>query len=115
MGGSAVSANDFESAVFEPASPAENDVEKLAETLGQCADERAAGRRCLPLFGSKGERDAAQRSLERDRVFKGCRILPSGVGQRPRFQRVVAQATGGTSGCGNELEDSWPPRSRYER
>jgi 4-diphosphocytidyl-2-C-methyl-D-erythritol kinase len=113
---SAVSENDFESAVF--------DQHPHLKTMWRSLRKHAAGARMtgsgsalFAVFSSKSERDAARKSLERDRVFRDCRVFPastvSGSAYRRLWRAQLAEHLAPESKAGNDLP--WPPRSRYAR
>ena len=108
--------NDFESAVF--------DQHPHLKTMWRSLRKRAAGARMtgsgsalFAVFGSKSSRDAAQKSLEGDRVFRDCRVMParivSGRSYRRLWRAQLAEHLAPVSAAEND--SLWPPRSRYER
>jgi 4-diphosphocytidyl-2-C-methyl-D-erythritol kinase len=112
---SALSANDFESAVFRQ--------HPLLKKMWGRLREHAAGARLtgsgsalFALFGSKAERDLAEKVLEGDRVLKECRFLPaslvSGSSYRRLWRRQLAQYLTG-NGAPDDL--LWPLPSRHEQ
>ena len=112
---SALSANDFESAVFRQ--------HPLLKKMWGQLREHAAGARLtgsgsalFALFGSKAERDLAEKVLEGDRVLKGCRFLPaslvSGSSYRRLWRRQLAEYLIG-DGAPDDL--LWPLPSRHEQ
>jgi 4-diphosphocytidyl-2-C-methyl-D-erythritol kinase len=108
---SAFGANDFEPAVFGQFPQLKRMAAKL-RIHAAGARMTGSGSALFALFDSKSDRDAAQRILEGDRVFAGCRImaanLVSGRGYRSLWRRQLAEHL-------NPNEFIWPPRSRYAR
>jgi len=109
---SALSGNDFEAVVFRQ-------YPKLKTIAGKLRTAGAAGVRMtgsrsavFAIFRSKAERERVQKGLKGDRVFDGCRLLPSRFMSRRNYERLWRR----------QLRDfltpddtSWPPRSRYAR
>ena len=66
------------------------------------------------VFGSKAERDLAAKTLEGDRVFKDCRVIPaslvSGTSYRRLWRRQLAEHTEQPRTTDELI---WPPHSRH--
>ena len=110
---STLSANDFESAVFSQ--------QPLLKKMWGRLREHAAGARMtgsgsalFAVFGSKAERDLAAKTLEGDRVFKDCRVIPaslvSGTSYRRLWRRQLAEHTEQPRTTDELI---WPPHSRH--
>jgi 4-diphosphocytidyl-2-C-methyl-D-erythritol kinase len=107
---SALSGNDFEAVVFRQHP-------KLKKILGRLRESGAAGARMtgsgsalFAIYGSKAERDSAQRVLEGDRVFESCSVAPAKLVSRRSYQRLWRRQLRDHLAPHNEL---WPPLSRY--
>jgi len=110
---STLSANDFESAVFSQ--------QPLLKKMWGRLRKHAAGARMtgsgsalFAVFGSKTERDRVAKTLEQDRVFEDCRVIPaslvSGMNYRRLWRRQLAGYIDKTR-IPDEL--IWPPHSRH--
>jgi 4-diphosphocytidyl-2-C-methyl-D-erythritol kinase len=110
---SALSANDFESAVF-------GQYPRLKRMWGRL-QKNAAGARMtgsgsalFALFGSKAERDLVEKVLEGDRVLKDCRVMPaslvSGRSYRRLWRRQLAEHL---TDAGPPHDLLWPLPSRH--
>jgi 4-diphosphocytidyl-2-C-methyl-D-erythritol kinase len=112
---STLSANDFESAVFRQ--------HPLLKKMWGQLRKHAAGARLtgsgsalFALFGSKAERDIAEKVLEGDRVLRGCRLLPANLVSGSSFQRLWRrQLAEYLSGGGAPDDLLWPLPSRHEQ
>ncbi len=73
-----------------------------------------SGSALFAVFGSKAERDLAAKTLEGDRVFEDCRVIPaslvSGSSYRRLWRRQLAEHIEQPR---SEKELTWPPQSRY--
>ncbi len=91
---SALSANDFESAVFSQHPPLKKLWGRLRKHAGG-ARMTGSGSALFALFASKAERDLAEKVLEGDRVMRGCRVIPatlvSAQGYRSMWRRQLAE------------------------
>jgi len=116
---SALSANDFESAVF-------SQHPQLKKMWGHLRKHAAgarmtgSGSALFALFGSKAERDFAGKVLEGDRVFKDCRVMPASLVSRSGYRRLwrrqlAEHLAGGGAGDGALHEFLWPLPSRHAR
>lgn len=110
---STLSANDFESAVFSQ--------QPLLKKMWGRLRKPAAGARMtgsgsalFAIFGSKAERDLGAKTLEGDRVFKDCRVIPaslvSGTSYRRLWRRQLAEHIEQPRSA---KELTWPPHSRH--
>jgi 4-diphosphocytidyl-2-C-methyl-D-erythritol kinase len=112
---SALSANDFESVVFEQHP-------RLKAMWGRLRKQSAgarmtgSGSALFAVFGSTAERDAARKILEEDRALRGAPLLAaslvSGRAYRKLWRRQLAQHLA-PSRSQAESDLIWPPRSRY--
>lgn len=91
---SALSANDFESAVFSQHPPLKNMWGRLRKHAAG-ARMTGSGSALFALYASKAERDFAEKVLEGDRVMRGCRVIPatlvSAKGYRRLWRRQLAE------------------------
>lgn len=108
---SAFSANDFEQVVFGQYPQ----LRTLAGKLRKTADAvrmTGSGSALFGIYGSAAERDLARKVLERDRVFRECRVMParlvSGRSYRRQWRKQLAEHLGPN-------DSLWPPPSQYER
>jgi 4-diphosphocytidyl-2-C-methyl-D-erythritol kinase len=110
---SALSANDFESAVFSQHPPLEKMWGRLRKhAVG--ARMTGSGSALFALFASKAERDLAEEVLEGDRVMRGCRVMPATLVSAQGYRRVWRRQLSEylvTSGAPHEL--LWPLPSRH--
>jgi 4-diphosphocytidyl-2-C-methyl-D-erythritol kinase len=90
---STLSANDFESAVFRQ--------QPLLKKMWGRLRKHAAGARMtgsgsalFAVFGSKTERDRVAKTLEQDRVFEDCRIVPANLVSGRSYQRLWRRQLG---------------------
>jgi 4-diphosphocytidyl-2-C-methyl-D-erythritol kinase len=113
---SAFSANDFEPVVFGQYPPLKRLADRLRKhaSPGGAAGARmtGSGSALFAIFGSTAERDAAKESLEHDRVFGGCWVIPARFVSRRSYRRMWAAQLAGHAA---EDELIWPPQSRHER
>ncbi|MEQ1886860.1 MAG: 4-(cytidine 5'-diphospho)-2-C-methyl-D-erythritol kinase [Bryobacteraceae bacterium] len=113
---SAFSANDFEPVVFGQHPPLKRLADKLRKHAGPGgavgARMTGSGSTLFAIFGSVAERDAVGKSLQYDRVFGGCRVIPARFVSRRSYQRLWLQQLAGHVVSEKGL---WPPRSRHER
>ena len=105
------SENDFESAVFSQYPQLRTLFGKLRKVAGG-ARMTGSGSAFFVLFDSKAERDLARKSLDGDRVFRSCRVLPSNLVSRRAYQQTWRRQLSAHLVPGDL---SWPPRSRYEQ
>ena len=107
--------NDFESAVFRHHPPLAAMWRRL-QKYAEGARMTGSGSALFAVFGSKTQRDAARKSLEGDRVFRDCRIMPAGIvsgrGYRRLWRAQLAEHLAPVSVA--DRDSLWPPRSRYE-
>ncbi|MEQ1947972.1 MAG: 4-(cytidine 5'-diphospho)-2-C-methyl-D-erythritol kinase [Bryobacteraceae bacterium] len=113
---SAFSANDFEPAAFGQHPPLKRLADKLRKHAGPGgavgARMTGSGSTLFAIFGSIAERDAAGKSLQYDRVFGGCRVIPARLVSRRSYRRLWFQQLAGHVDSDKGL---WPPQSRHER
>ncbi len=111
---SAAGANDFERVVFiqHP---------QLKKIWGRLRKHAAgarmtgSGSALFAVFASIAERDAAQKVLEEDRVFRDCRVMPASLVSGRSYRRLWRkQLAGHLAPVSLAPNDSlWPPQSRY--
>ncbi|MGZ3621213.1 MAG: 4-(cytidine 5'-diphospho)-2-C-methyl-D-erythritol kinase, partial [Candidatus Binataceae bacterium] len=91
---SALSANDFESAVFSQHPPLKKMWGRLRKHAAG-ARMTGSGSALFAIFASKAERDFAEKVLEGDRAMRGCRMMPatlvSASGYRRLWRRQLAE------------------------
>jgi 4-diphosphocytidyl-2-C-methyl-D-erythritol kinase len=106
------SANDFETVVFRQ----HPQLKKIAARLRSLGVEgvrmTGSGSTIFALFASKEERARAERVLNGDRVFGGCRLMESELVSRKSYRRMWRRQLREHL---NPSEVLWPPRSRYAR
>lgn len=122
----AAGANDFEPVVFSQY-PQLHALFKRFQTIAggssvrrKSADGGArmtgSGSALFAVFGSTGERDAAEHILLQDRRFQGNRIIPARLVSRRSYQRLWRRQLAGLAVSGDR---TWPPasfeRGRYAR
>jgi 4-diphosphocytidyl-2-C-methyl-D-erythritol kinase len=109
---SAFSANDFETAVFSQY-PQIRKLHARLRRLGVAGVRMTgSGSAIFAIFRSVIERERTREALEGDRVFRGCRIMPSRLLDRRGYQRLWWRQLREHLSPDNTL---WPPRSRYAR
>jgi 4-diphosphocytidyl-2-C-methyl-D-erythritol kinase len=108
---SALSANDFESVIFKQF-PQLGKIAARLRKLDAGVRMSGSGSTIFALFGSEGDREKALRSLSGDRVMEGCRLMEASLVSRGGYQRLWRRQL---SEHLAPKDDSWPPRSRYER
>jgi 4-diphosphocytidyl-2-C-methyl-D-erythritol kinase len=109
---SALSANDFESAVSGQYPQLKNLQAKLSRLGAVGVRMTGSGSAVVAIFGSREDRERARTRLMTDRVFEGCRSMPAALVSRRGYQNMwrrqlrdhVVHQT-----------DAWPLQSRYER
>jgi 4-diphosphocytidyl-2-C-methyl-D-erythritol kinase len=110
---SALSANDFESAVSGQYPQLKNIRAKLSRLGAAGVRMTGSGSAVVAIFGSRAERERARTMLLRDRVFEGCQVMPATLvsrrGYRALWRRQLSEH------LANPQADVWPLRSRYER
>jgi 4-diphosphocytidyl-2-C-methyl-D-erythritol kinase len=113
---SALSANDFESAVSGQYPQLKNLRAKLSRLGAAGVRMTGSGSAVVAIFGSRPEsrddRERARTTLMRDRVFSACRTFPAQLVNRRGYHNLWRRQL-------NEHlashTDVWPLRSRYER
>jgi 4-diphosphocytidyl-2-C-methyl-D-erythritol kinase len=110
---STLSANDFESAVFSQ-QPLLKKIWSRLRKHSAGARMTGSGSALFAVYGSKAERDLAAKTLEGDRVFEDCRVIPAslvtGTSYRQLWRRQLAEHIEQTR---SEKELIWPPHSRH--
>lgn len=109
---SGLSANDFEAVVFRQHPLLKTIRGKLSRLGVAGARMTGSGSAIFAIYPSEEARSRAQRSLEEDRVFRQCRVIPASLVGRDKYRRLWRR----------QLQDHvttntnvWPPQSRYER
>jgi 4-diphosphocytidyl-2-C-methyl-D-erythritol kinase len=108
---SALSANDFEQVVFGQYPQLKSLLGKVRKTA-EAARMTGSGSALFGIYGSAAERDLARNVLERDRVFRECRMMPARLVSGRSYQRLWRKQLAGHLGPNDSI---WPPQSRYER
>lgn len=106
------SANDFEKVVFQQ-HPRLARIAARLRTLSTAVRMSGSGSTIFALFESAGGRDRALTRLSKDRVFKGCGILPAELVGRRGYHRLWRRQL--KDHLMPEKDYTWPPRSRYVR
>jgi 4-diphosphocytidyl-2-C-methyl-D-erythritol kinase len=109
---SALSANDFESVIFKQFPQLGKIAARLRKYVAG-ARMSGSGSTIFALFESEKERENALSGLSGDRVVKGCRLIEASLVSRGGYQRLWRRQL--AEHLVPFKEDSWPPRSRYER
>jgi 4-diphosphocytidyl-2-C-methyl-D-erythritol kinase len=109
---SAFSANDFEAAVFRQHPQLETIGEKLWKLGAMGVRMTGSGSAMVGIFGSREQRDRVRSLLQRDRVFRECRVFPASLVSGARYRRLWCRQLAAHLGPDENL---WPPQSRYER
>jgi 4-diphosphocytidyl-2-C-methyl-D-erythritol kinase len=112
MAASPFSANDFESVVFRQYPQLKKIAARLRSLGVGGVRMTGSGSTIFALFASNEERARAERVLNRDRVFGGCRIMESKLVSRKSYHRMWRRQLREHL---NPSEVLWPPRSRYAR
>jgi 4-diphosphocytidyl-2-C-methyl-D-erythritol kinase len=105
------SANDFETVVFRQY-PQLKKIAARLRSVGEAVRMTGSGSTIFVLFASKEERARAERVLNGDRVFGGCRLMESELVSRKSYRRLWRRQLREHL---NPSEVLWPPRSRYAR
>jgi 4-diphosphocytidyl-2-C-methyl-D-erythritol kinase len=113
---SELSANDFESVVFTQFPQLSQIAARLRRLargvrMGQVRMS-GSGSTIFALFESEADRERAVKSLIRDRGMRGCRLMEESLVSRGGYQRMWRRRLIRHL---DPEDDSWPPRSRYER
>ncbi len=118
---SELSANDFESVVFTQfpqLSQIAARLRRLARGVRSSGVRMSgSGSTIFVLFESEEDRERAVKSLSRDRLsrdraMRGCRMMEASLVSRGVYQRMWRRRLAAHL---DPKDDSWPPRSRYER
>jgi 4-diphosphocytidyl-2-C-methyl-D-erythritol kinase len=112
---SALSANDFESAVFSQY-PLLKKMWGRLRKYAAGARMTGSGSALFALFSSKAERDLVEKVLEGDRVFKDCRVMPASLVSGRSYQRLWRRQLAEhlvDDGAPHDL--LWPLPSRHAR
>jgi 4-diphosphocytidyl-2-C-methyl-D-erythritol kinase len=110
---STLSANDFESAVFSQ--------QPLLKKMWGRLRKHAAGARMtgsgsalFAVFGSKAERDLVAKTLEGDRVFEDCRVIPASLVSGSSYRRLWRRQLADYIEQPRTTDELiWPPHSRH--
>ena len=106
------SANDFETVVFRQYPQLKKIAARLRSLGVGGVRMTGSGSTIFALFGSREERARAERVLNGDRVFGGCRFMQSALVTRNSYHRMWRRQLREHL---NPSEVLWPPRSRYAR
>lgn len=113
---SELSANDFESVVFTQFPQLSQIAARLRKVTGGARNAgvrmSGSGSTVFALFESEEDRQRAISSLSRDRAMRGCRVIQASLVSRGAYQRMWRRRL---SMHLDPKDNSWPPRSRYER
>lgn len=112
LAASEFSANDFESVVFKQY-PQLGKIAARLRSLSGGVRMSGSGSTLFALFASRADRERAVRGLSKDRAMKGCRLIEASLVSRGGYQRLWRRQL--AEHLVPFKEDSWPPRSRYER
>jgi 4-diphosphocytidyl-2-C-methyl-D-erythritol kinase len=114
---SALSANDFESAVSGQFPQLKKMQAKLSRLGAAGARMTGSGSAVVAIFdsrqNSREDRERARTVLLRDRVFEGCRVMPAALVSRRSYRALWRRQL--SEHLANPQTDVWPLRSRYER
>ncbi|MEO8049495.1 MAG: 4-(cytidine 5'-diphospho)-2-C-methyl-D-erythritol kinase [Acidobacteriota bacterium] len=110
---STLSANDFESAVF-------NQQPLLKKMWGRLRKQAVgarmtgSGSALFAVLGSKAERELVAKTLEGDGVFEDCRVIPASLVSGRSYRRLWRrQLAGHIEPIRTPDELIWPPHSRH--
>jgi 4-diphosphocytidyl-2-C-methyl-D-erythritol kinase len=106
------SANDFETVVFRQYPHLKKIAARLRSLGVEGVRMTGSGSTIFALFASKEARARAERVLNGDRVFGGCRLMESELVSRKSYRRMWRRQLREHL---NPSEVLWPPRSRYAR
>jgi 4-diphosphocytidyl-2-C-methyl-D-erythritol kinase len=106
------SANDFETVVFRQYPQLKKIAARLRSVGVEAVRMTGSGSTIFALFASKEARARAERVLNGDRVFGGCRLMESELVSRKSYRRMWRRQLREHL---NPSEVLWPPRSRYAR
>lgn len=106
------SANDFETVVFRQYPQIRNIAARLRSLGVRGVRMTGSGSTIFALFSSKEERARAERLLDGDRVFGGCKVMQAELVGRRSYHRMWRRQLREHL---NPNEVLWPPRSRYAR
>ncbi|HEY4364104.1 MAG TPA: 4-(cytidine 5'-diphospho)-2-C-methyl-D-erythritol kinase [Bryobacteraceae bacterium] len=115
---SALSANDFESAVSGQFPQLKKIQAKLSRLGAAGVRMTGSGSAVVAMFTSRGERERARTMLLRDRMFEGCRIMPAALVSRRSYRALWRRQLSGhvlNEHGGNPGTEVWPLPSRYGR
>jgi 4-diphosphocytidyl-2-C-methyl-D-erythritol kinase len=110
---SALSANDFESAVSGQYPQLKNLQAKLSRLGAQGVRMTGSGSAVVGIFGSREERERARTGLMRDRVFGSSRVMPGAMVSRRGYQNLWRRQL--SEHVDKPHADVWPLPSRYGR
>ena len=109
---SALGVNDFESAVFG----LHPQLRKMWGKLRQAAATArmtGSGSALFAIYATQAERQLARQSLEGDKMFADCRLIPARLVSGRGYQRLWRRQLAEHLVKPDDL--IWPPRSRYAR
>ncbi len=106
------SANDFETVVFRQYPQIRNIAARLRSLGVRGVRMTGSGSTIFALFSSKEERARAERLLDGDRLFGGCKVMQAELVGRRSYHRMWRRQLREHL---NPNEVLWPPRSRYAR
>ena len=109
---SALSVNDFETVVFRQ-HPQLRKIAARLRTVSPGVRMSGSGSTIFALFESEEDRERAVCKLDKDRVFKGCRVMKAKLVSRRGYQRLWRRQL--KEHLVPSKDDIWPPRSRYAR
>jgi len=114
---SALSANDFESAVSGQFPQLKKIQAKLSRLGAAGVRMTGSGSAVVAFFGSRPDsrevRERARTMLLRDRMFEGCRVMPAALVSRRSYRALWRRQL--HEHIGNPGTEVWPLPSRYER
>ena len=109
---SALRVNDFEAVVFRQHPTLKTMQAGLREAGAAGAGMTGSGSSLFAIFGSIPDRERARELLNRDRVMRGCRVIPARLVNRRSYRRLWQRQLAEHLAPEDE---TWPPRSRYAR
>ncbi|MBZ5603482.1 MAG: 4-(cytidine 5'-diphospho)-2-C-methyl-D-erythritol kinase [Acidobacteriia bacterium] len=107
----ALSENDFEAVVFRQFPKLKQIRAKLSQA-DLSARMTGSGSAIFVLFESEKARERARKEFGKDRLFRGCELLPASLVSRRGYQRLWRRQLRKHIDPDEKL---WPPQSRYAR
>ncbi len=107
-----LSGNDFETVVFRQ-HPQLRKIAARLRTYSPGVRMSGSGSTIFALFESVEDRECAVVGVNKDRVFKGCRVMKAELVSRRGYQRLWRRQL--KEHLVPFKDDLWPPRSRYAR